>query len=117
VVHRRRRRAHRAPTGAKGRNLVIADVKLLARGLDAFCRPGATAGLDGCSATALRRIWRAEHFSWWMTSRRRRFPDVDEFQHRLQLLQLAYVCHSPSSPGRWRKTASDFRCPEKIPTP
>jgi p-hydroxybenzoate 3-monooxygenase len=72
-------------------------VKLLARGLDEFYRTGSTAGLDGYSETALRRVWRAEHFSWWMTSMLHRFPDADEFQHRLQLAQLAYVCRSPAA--------------------
>ena len=57
----------------------------------------ATTRLDAYSATALRRIWRAEHFSWWMTSMLHRFPDADGFQHRLQLSQLDYVCASPAA--------------------
>jgi len=85
------------PTGAKGLTLAVADVNLLARGLDEFYRRGTTAGLDGYSEAALRRVWRAEHFSWWMTSMLHRFPGADEFQHRLQLSQLAYVCGSPAA--------------------
>ena len=50
--------------------------------------------LDGYSATALKRVWRAEHFSWWMTSMLHRFPDQDAFQHRLQLSELNNVVNS-----------------------
>lgn len=85
------------PTGAKGLNLAAADIRVLAQGLVGFYRTGRTAILDGYSATALRRVWRAEHFSWWMTSMLHRFPDADGFQHRLQLSQLDYVCSSPAA--------------------
>ncbi len=85
------------PTGAKGLNLAAADVRVLSRGLVEFYRSGRTATLDSYSATALRRVWRAEHFSWWMTSMLHRFPDGDIFQQRLQLSQLDYVCSSPAA--------------------
>ncbi len=85
------------PTGAKGLNLAAADVRVLARGLVEFHRTGRTGLLDSYSSTALRRIWRAEHFSWWMTSMLHRFPDADGFQHRIQLSQLDYVCTSPAA--------------------
>lgn len=85
------------PTGAKGLNLAAADVRVLSRGFVEFYRTGKTATLDGYSATALRRVWRAEHFSWWMTSMLHRFPDADGFQHRLQLSQLDYVSTSPAA--------------------
>ncbi|MDP3072916.1 MAG: 4-hydroxybenzoate 3-monooxygenase [Opitutaceae bacterium] len=85
------------PTGAKGLNLAAADVRVLSRGLVEFYRSGRTSTLDGYSATALRRVWRAEHFSWWMTSMLHRFPDGDKFQQRLQLSQLDYVCSSPAA--------------------
>ncbi len=85
------------PTGAKGLNLAAADIRVLSHGLAEFFRTGLTAILDGYSATALRRVWRAEHFSWWMTSMLHRFPDADGFQHRLQLSQLDYVCSSPAA--------------------
>jgi p-hydroxybenzoate 3-monooxygenase len=82
------------PTGAKGLNLAMADVRVLARALREFYREGREAGLDGYSATCLRRVWRAEHFSWWMTAMLHRFPDADSFQHRLQRAQLEYVVAS-----------------------
>jgi len=82
------------PTGAKGLNLAAADVNVLARGLVEFFRKNSTRALDAYSATALRRIWRAEHFSWWMTSMLHRAPDADGFQHRIQLAQLDQVCSS-----------------------
>ncbi len=80
------------PTGAKGMNLAVADVRVLAEALAAWYRSGRTDLLDAYSATCLRRVWRAEHFSWWMTSMLHRFPGDDPFQHRLQLAQRRYVC-------------------------
>jgi p-hydroxybenzoate 3-monooxygenase len=82
------------PTGAKGLNLAAADVHVLSRAVAEFYRGGRRDLLDTYSATALRRVWRAEHFSWWMTSMLHRFPDADGFQHRLQLAQLDYVTQS-----------------------
>jgi p-hydroxybenzoate 3-monooxygenase len=83
------------PTGAKGMNLAIADVRVLADGLGAWYGSGRMDGLDAYSATCLRRVWRAEHFSWWMTSMLHRFPDDDGgFQYRLQLSQLRYLTTS-----------------------
>jgi p-hydroxybenzoate 3-monooxygenase len=82
------------PTGAKGMNLAIADVKVLAAALTAAYRDGQTALLDDYSATCLRRVWRAEHFSWWMTSMLHRFDDDAGFQQRLQLSQLRYTVGS-----------------------
>jgi p-hydroxybenzoate 3-monooxygenase len=78
------------PTGAKGLNLAVADVRVLA---DAIAS-GDDAQLERYSETALRRVWRAEHFSWWMTSMLHRLESGDEFDARLQLSQLAYVCSS-----------------------
>jgi p-hydroxybenzoate 3-monooxygenase len=82
------------PTGAKGLNLAVADVRVLARALAAFYGSGDSALLDRYSETALRRVWRAEHFSWWMTSMLHRFHDESPFHHRLQLSQLQYVTGS-----------------------
>jgi p-hydroxybenzoate 3-monooxygenase len=82
------------PTGAKGLNLAVADVKVLAEAMAAWFRAGREDLLAAYSATCLRRVWRAEHFSWWMTSMLHRFPDADPFQHRLQLSQLRYVTSS-----------------------
>ena len=53
--------------------------------------------LNGYSATCLRRVWRAEHFSWWMTSMLHRFPDDDGFQQKLQLSQLRYTVSSQAA--------------------
>jgi p-hydroxybenzoate 3-monooxygenase len=82
------------PTGAKGMNLAVADVRVLARAIGTFCEGKGNALLDAYSATCLKRVWRAEHFSWWMTSMLHRFPDDDGFQHRLQRSQLNYVVGS-----------------------
>jgi len=82
------------PTGAKGLNLAVADVQILAKALGAWFRFGRADLLDAYSETCLRRVWRAEHFSWWMTSMLHRFPDADSFQRRLQLSQLRYVTSS-----------------------
>jgi p-hydroxybenzoate 3-monooxygenase len=83
------------PTGAKGMNLAIADVRVLADALASWKRTGRTDQLERYSETCLRRVWRAEHFSWWMTSMLHRFPDDDGgFQYRLQLSQLRYVTTS-----------------------
>ncbi len=82
------------PTGAKGLNLAVADVRVLARALTAIYKSGRTDLLDRYSETALRRVWRGEHFSWWMTSMLHRFHDDTPFHHRLQLSELAYVTSS-----------------------
>ena len=83
------------PTGAKGLNLAVADVSVLARALAGLLAGGDRAGLDAYSATCLSRVWRAQHFSWWMTSMLHRFPhDESGFEHRLQEAQLAYVASS-----------------------
>ena len=82
------------PTGAKGMNLAIADIIVLARALEAFYRGRGTALLDGYSATALRRIWKAQRFSWWMTSMLHRFDGGDPFEHKVQVAELDYVCGS-----------------------
>ena len=82
------------PTGAKGLNLAAADVRVLSRALVEFFRSGRKDLLDRYSETALRRVWRAEHFSWWMTAMLHRFHDEDAFHHRLQRSQLEYVVGS-----------------------
>ena len=82
------------PTGAKGLNLAVADVRVLAEALTRRLQDGDEAGLDGYSAKCLRRVWRVQHFSWWMTSMLHRFPDGDAIQARLQLAELDYVTSS-----------------------
>ena len=85
------------PTGAKGMNLAVADVRTLARALGPFFKAKRTDLLDEYSDKCLKRVWRAEHFSWWMTSMLHRFPGDDDFGHRLQRSQLDYVVGSPSA--------------------
>lgn len=82
------------PTGAKGLNLAATDVRVLSRAIVEFYRKGRTDLLDGYTATALRRIWKAQRFSWWMTSMLHRFPGADDFQHRVQIAELDYVTGS-----------------------
>jgi p-hydroxybenzoate 3-monooxygenase len=82
------------PTGAKGMNLAVADVRVLSEALGAFYRENRTDLLDGYSATCLQRVWRAEHFSWFMTSMLHKFPDEDGFGQKLQRSQLDYVVGS-----------------------
>lgn len=84
-------------TGAKGLNLAVADVRVLAEALAHWYRAGDARLLDAYSATCLRRVWRAQHFSWWMTSMLHRYPDQDPFQARLQRSQLEYVCTSEAA--------------------
>lgn len=85
------------PTGAKGLNLALHDVRLLAEALISWYRTGSTALLDAYSVNCLRRVWRAEHFSWWMTSMLHRSTQDDDFELKLQLSQLRYVTTSPAA--------------------
>jgi p-hydroxybenzoate 3-monooxygenase len=89
------------PTGAKGMNLAIADVHVLARGLESFYRPGSHPGgsaamqaLNAYSQTCLGRIWKAQRFSWWMTSLLHRFDEHTPFDRRRQLAELEYIISS-----------------------
>ena len=82
------------PTGAKGMNLAIADVRVLSRALAGFFKAGRTDLLDRYSETCLRRIWKAQRFSWWMTSMLHRFDDHSPFDRRRQLAELDYVTSS-----------------------
>jgi p-hydroxybenzoate 3-monooxygenase len=82
------------PTGAKGLNLAVHDVKALAAALRSYYSNGSEAELDAYSDTVLRRVWRVQHFSWWMTSMLHKAPGADAFEDRLQLAQLDYVTRS-----------------------
>jgi p-hydroxybenzoate 3-monooxygenase len=84
------------PTGAKGMNLAIADARVLASALGTWYSTGSTAALEAYSATCLRRVWRAEHFSWWMTTMLHRHAE-DPFMDRLGLSNLRYVISSESA--------------------
>ena len=79
------------PTGAKGLNLAVSDVIMLSEALTAYHRTGGTAGLDGYSARALARVWKAERFSWWFTTITHRFPEMDPFTRRIQEAEWAYI--------------------------
>jgi len=82
------------PTGAKGLNLAVADVRALAAALGAYYSAGASDLLTQYSATCLRRVWKVQRFSWWMTQLLHRFPDDNPFDHRRQLAELDYVTTS-----------------------
>lgn len=85
------------PTGAKGLNLAASDVHYLSHALREFYLDGSSAGIDGYSAKALARVWKAERFSWWMTSMLHRFPDTDAFSARIQLAELNYLVSSQAA--------------------
>jgi p-hydroxybenzoate 3-monooxygenase len=85
-------------TGAKGLNLAVADVRILAEALVEWFRSGTGTGLEAYSATCLRRVWRTQHFAWWMTDMLHRYPDdAHGFRSRLQRAQLEYVCSSQAA--------------------
>jgi p-hydroxybenzoate 3-monooxygenase len=83
------------PTGAKGLNLAVADVTLLATALDRLLTERQSDLVDAYSETALRRVWRCTHFSWWMTSMLH--TSGDDFDAQLQLSQLRRVCGSDAA--------------------
>jgi p-hydroxybenzoate 3-monooxygenase len=85
------------PTGAKGLNLAIADVQVLTRALVEFYRNGSQRELDRYSEICLRRVWKVQRFSWWMTSMLHRFPDENPFDYRRQLAELDYVTSSAAA--------------------
>lgn len=82
------------PTGAKGLNLAASDVRCLAEALIEFYDEKSTAGIDGYSARVLRRIWKAERFSWWMTSLLHSFAEAGNFGRRLQRAEFDYLTGS-----------------------
>jgi p-hydroxybenzoate 3-monooxygenase len=90
--------AHIVPaTGAKGLNLAVNDVRLLAEALAAWYRSGSTELLDGYSAACLRRVWRVQDFSSWMTLMLHRAPTDDDFERKLQRARLEYVASSEAA--------------------
>ena len=82
------------PTGAKGLNLAASDVKYLSSALIEFYRDKTPAGIDTYSQRALARIWKAERFSWWLTSLMHRFPDSEGFGQKMQEAELDYLVNS-----------------------
>ncbi|MGX9429257.1 MULTISPECIES: 4-hydroxybenzoate 3-monooxygenase [Bradyrhizobium] len=85
------------PTGAKGLNLAASDVHYLSQGLREYYDERSSAGIDGYSARALARVWKAVRFSWWMTSMLHKFPDQGEFGARIQLAELDYLVSSKAA--------------------
>jgi p-hydroxybenzoate 3-monooxygenase len=82
------------PTGAKGMNLAMADVRTLARAFTAYFRGGSRALLDAYSSTCLRRVWKAQRFSWWMTQMLHLDPSHGAFDRRRQTAEIDYVTSS-----------------------
>jgi p-hydroxybenzoate 3-monooxygenase len=79
------------PTGAKGMNLAVSDVTMLGEAFAKHYGERSDAGIDGYSARALARVWKAERFSWWFTSVTHRFPTMDGFDRRIQMAELDYI--------------------------
>ena len=85
------------PTGAKGLNLAASDVHYLSGALVEFYREKSSAGIDHYSARSLARVWKAERFSWWMTTMLHRLPESSGFDRRLQHAELDYLVSSPAA--------------------
>jgi len=85
------------PTGAKGLNLAASDVHYLSQALREYYDGKSSAGIDGYSARALARVWKAVRFSWWMTSMLHKFPDDGEFAARIQIAELDYLVSSKAA--------------------
>src|SRR5262245_7805627 len=85
------------PTGAKGLNLAVADVRFLTEALVAHYKTGRSDLLDGYSDRCLARVWKAQRFSWWMTSLTHRFPEASAFERRAQAAELAYLASSKAA--------------------
>jgi p-hydroxybenzoate 3-monooxygenase len=82
------------PTGAKGLNLAVSDVHYLSEAIREFYQEKSAAGIDAYSTRALARVWKAERFSWWMTSILHSFPETDAFSARIQRTELDYLIGS-----------------------
>ncbi|WP_160122389.1 4-hydroxybenzoate 3-monooxygenase [Rhodovarius lipocyclicus] len=85
------------PTGAKGMNLAIADVRVLAAALDGFFRRGETRLMEEYSRICLARVWKVQRFSWWMTQMLHRFDAADGFEHHVQAAELDYLFSSEAA--------------------
>jgi p-hydroxybenzoate 3-monooxygenase len=100
------------PTGAKGLNLAVADVWVLARALTAFYKSGDQRLLEAYSDTCLRRVWRAQRFSWWMTSMLHRFSFERDFEYHRQVAELEYLTSSRAAMQSLAENYSGFPLPE-----
>ena len=85
------------PTGAKGLNLAVADVRLLARALTAHYVDGNSTHLDAYSETVLRRVWKVERFSWQLSNLMHQFPDHSPFDKRMQRAEFDYLSQSEAA--------------------
>ena len=85
------------PTGAKGLNLAASDINYLSAALREFYQDSSSAGIDSYSGRCLRRVWRAERFSWWFTSLMHQFPEAGGFGQKLQEAELDYLVHSSAA--------------------
>ena len=85
------------PTGAKGLNLAASDVHYLLEGFLGFYHERSAAGLDAYSSRALARIWKAERFSWSMTTLLHSFPEAGDFDRKMQAAELDTLSQSPSA--------------------
>ncbi len=85
------------PTGAKGLNLAASDIYYLSRALIRYFKQDDESGLNSYSDRALRRVWKAERFSWWMTNLLHRFPDATPFDRRIQRAEFQYLLSSKTA--------------------
>jgi p-hydroxybenzoate 3-monooxygenase len=85
------------PTGAKGLNLAASDITYLAEALISWFNEGKAEGIDGYSDRALKRIWKTERFSWYLTKLMHRFPEDGEFERRMQNAELDYIATSEAA--------------------
>jgi p-hydroxybenzoate 3-monooxygenase len=96
------------PTGAKGLNLAAADVYVLAHALACYFKTNDRDLLDRYSQTCLRRVWRAQRFSWWMTSMLHRLTNADDFDRRRQIAELRHVTESRAAASNFAENYSGF---------
>jgi p-hydroxybenzoate 3-monooxygenase len=85
------------PTGAKGLNLAMSDVRMLSEAFKDFYLEKSHAGINGYSERALKRVWKVERFSWWLTSLLHRFPDTEGFGQKVQEAELSYLMSSEAA--------------------
>jgi p-hydroxybenzoate 3-monooxygenase len=85
------------PTGAKGMNLAMADVRVLARAIEAFVKSKRDDLLENYSKTCLGRVWKGQRFSWWMTQMLHRYADASDFDIKRQIAEIEYVTCSEAA--------------------
>jgi 4-hydroxybenzoate 3-monooxygenase len=103
------------PTGAKGLNLALADVRVLAECLERFLRSGDDGALDGYAERALERVWRSQHFSYWMTTMLHRTPEATDFDERRQLAELGSVVASVAGSAYLAEGYTGWRTGGRLP--